>query len=154
MIFICDAMLGKLARYLRVLGLDAPYARQGSDKNVLLKLPQDAIFFTKNRVGTGFAHTIIIYNNDPHEQIVEIKKHIEPYINASQIMTRCLECNTRLESSPKRDIEPFVPEYVFHHYDNFKTCPSCRKVYWEGSHADDMHSWIQQFMDVRGTSDG
>ena len=55
-------------------------------------------------------------------------------------MTRCIECNVCLVEAKKEDIEPLVPEYIYHHHDTFKTCPSCRKVYWEGSHADEMHA--------------
>ncbi|MEN6617129.1 MAG: Mut7-C RNAse domain-containing protein [Syntrophorhabdus sp.] len=146
MIFICDVMLGKLARYLRVLGLDTLYIRQAYDRTIFPNLPDDAIFLTKRKASAGPGRTIIIHSNDPRSQIIEIKKHIEPYIDPSRIMTRCLDCNTLLIDSSKDDIEPFVPEYVFHHYKNFKTCPSCKKVYWEGSHADEMHEWVEQFI--------
>lgn len=147
MIFICDVMLGKLARYLRELGLDAPYIRQGYDRTKLLNLAEDAVFLTKRKLHAGLARVIVINNNDPQAQIVEIKKYIQPYIDESSIMTRCLDCNTRLVDSLKDDIEPFVPEYVFHHYDNFKTCPTCGKVYWEGSHALKMQEWVKHFFD-------
>ena len=58
-------------------------------------------------------------------------------------MTRCIECNTLLESAEKADIEARVPEYIYHHHEEFKVCPSCKKVYWEGTHAEQMKKWTE-----------
>lgn len=145
MIFVCDAMLGKLARYLRMLGLDAPYARRGEDRLSLPEGRAQMLFLTKSAAKAGRPGTILVHSNDPKEQLLEIKGHIEPYIAADSAMTRCIECNVPLARARKDDIEPFVPEYVYHHNDEFRTCPSCHKVYWEGSHAHEMKVWMEDF---------
>lgn len=149
MIFICDVMLGKLARYLRMLGLDAPYTRQGEDATPRAG-NRESIIFTKKTSQAGRPGVILLHSNDPHEQITEIKDHIQPYVNPSELMTRCIECNVRLVTAKKDDVEPLVPEYIYHHHDTFKVCPSCKKVYWEGSHAEEMKMWIKKVMSNDG----
>lgn len=144
MIFICDVMLGKLARYLRILGFDARYIRQGDDPRSFPAPSPEILFLTKRKTGTIRPHTIVVQGNDPEEQLLGIKDFLEPYIDPAALMTRCLDCNTVLIDVPKEDIEPLVPEYVYHHHDSFTTCPSCKKVYWEGSHADEMHAWMER----------
>lgn len=146
MIFICDVMLGKLARYLRMLGLDAPYIRQGETALPSPEEQEHTLVFTKSTAKAGRPGTILVHSNDPQEQILEIKEHIKPHIDPSAIMTRCIECNVRLVKVRKEDIESLVPEYIYHHHDEFRTCPSCRKVYWEGSHAAEMHLWLRKFL--------
>ncbi len=142
MIFICDVMLGKLARFLRMLGLDAPYIRQGENPGFPPEEGVPFLFFTKTTAKTGRPGAILVRSIDPQEQILEIREYIAPYINSAAVMTRCIECNVLLAEVRKEDIEPFVPEYIYHHHNEFRTCPSCRKVYWEGSHADDMNMMI------------
>ena len=148
MIFICDVMLGKLARYLRMLGLDAPYIRKGETAPPPPGEGQH-YFFTKSAAKKGRPGAIFVHSDDPRKQVLEIKEHIRPYIDPAAFMTRCLECNVRLVAVKKVDIEPLVPEYVYHHHDAFKACPSCRRVYWEGSHADEMNIWIKMVMGDR-----
>ena len=96
MIFICDAMLGKLARYLRMLGLDAPYIRQGETVLSSPKEPAHTLVFTKSTAKAGRPGTILVHNNDPQEQVLEVKKYIEPYVDPDAFMTRCMECNVQL----------------------------------------------------------
>ncbi len=145
MIFVCDVMLGKLARYLRMLGLDAPYLRQGEGRPAP-PMEGQGLFFTKSSVQTGRPGTVIVRSNDPREQLFEIKEYIAPHINRSATMNRCIECNVPLAEAKKLDIEPFVPEYVYHHHDEFRICPSCRRVYWEGSHTEEMDLRITEFL--------
>jgi uncharacterized protein with PIN domain len=147
MIFVCDVMLGKLARYLRTLGFDARYVRQGED-SASFPAPSDrCVFLTRRHDRTGRPHTVVIRDNDPAKQVLEIKEIIDRHIDPNAFMSRCLECNVPLIETPREEIEPFVPEYIFHHHDRFKTCPSCKKVYWEGSHAEEMREWLEKLVD-------
>ncbi|NLT23103.1 MAG: hypothetical protein GXX82_08660 [Syntrophorhabdus sp.] len=150
MIFVCDVMLGKLARYLRTLGFDAPYIRQGEDPASFPAPSDRCVFLTRRQDRTGRPHTVVIHENDPMKQILEIKEIIERYIDPKAFMSRCLECNVPLIDTPREEIEPFVPEYIYHHHDRFRTCPSCKKVYWEGSHAEEMLEWVEKLIDRAG----
>lgn len=150
MIFVCDVMLGKLARYLRTLGFDAPYVRQGDDPASFPPPSADCVHLTRRQDSADRPHTVVIHANDPGDQFLEIKEMVEKHVDPALFMTRCLDCNTLLVDTLREDIEPFVPEYIYHHHDQFKTCPSCGKVYWEGSHADTMRERIEKLIDRDG----
>jgi len=149
MIFVCDVMLGKLARYLRMLGLDARYVRQGDDIASFQIQSEGSLFLTKKKGGASNWRTVVINADDPKSQLLEIRKYIKKHLNRSTQMSRCLDCNALLADIRKEDIEQLVPEYVFHHHEHFKTCPSCGKVYWEGSHAVEMRAWIDKIIQVK-----
>jgi uncharacterized protein with PIN domain len=62
-------------------------------------------------------------------------------------MSRCIECNRELIPVNKEEIEFLVPEFVFHNYSNFRRCPSCGKVYWQGSHTEGIRDLLQDLLE-------
>ena len=145
--FLCDIMLGKLVRYLRMLGLDAPYIRNAGQLKHYSDESSKTIFLTRRTLkDTSFDKCIIIKSVLVDEQLEEIKDILRPLIKSDSIMSRCIGCNTPLVNADKYEIERFVPEYVFHRYNMFSACPVCKKVYWRGSHAEHMMGWIGKFM--------
>ena len=139
--FICDSTLGKLTKYLRILGFDTISINNLDILNKYKNLADPPLLFTKRIKIISYQPTIFIQTNKIQEQIKEIENIIKPYINGKDFMTRCIECNTLLEFVQKEDIEACVPEYIYHHHEEFKVCPSCKKVYWEGTHAEQMKKW-------------
>jgi uncharacterized protein len=153
--FICDAMLGKLAKRLRILGLDAVYMRSVTDLAESEANGGIAYFITKRKLQQAFyGNAVYVKSDRVAEQLAEIRKIILPYISEEDSMKRCIECNTLLEDANKDDVEGFVPEYVFHKYSSFKVCPSCNRVYWEGSHVERMKEWIKKLKEPSGEQDG
>ncbi|OPY79921.1 MAG: hypothetical protein A4E65_01700 [Syntrophorhabdus sp. PtaU1.Bin153] len=144
--FICDAMLGKLAKYLRILGLDAEYTAGPAILDRYKLEPEPPYFLTKRLKGVTYPKTVFIRSGKAKDQLLEVKEVIRRFINREKIMNRCIECNVELADIGKADIEQYVPEFVFHHYSTFRICPHCRKVYWEGSHAAHMGDLINEIM--------
>jgi len=145
--FICDAMLGKLAKYLRILGFDAEYTK---DSKILehYKGKTDAPYFlTRTIKKGGYERTIVILSDKAREQLREIRELIHPFIDSAKVMNRCIECNIDLMGVQKKHIEQKVPEFIYHQYEQFKECPRCRKVYWEGSHTTGMAELIREIME-------
>ncbi len=144
--FVCDDTLGKLAKYLRILGFDTHHVR---DINLIkyYKNEADKPFLLTRRLGakTPYDKCIKIKSDSVDEQLKEIRDMIIPFIQKNMPMSRCLHCNDVLIDIKKIDIEQFVPEYVLHNHERFKSCPSCKKVYWQGTHADHMVEWIEKF---------
>jgi uncharacterized protein len=136
--FLCDAMLGKLARYLRVFGLDAEYVSDIGELSRYHNVIDPPYFLTRRTRGVRYERSIVLKADKARDQLREIRQVIRPYIRPEAIMDRCMDCNVPLAVVPKSDIEQLVPEFVLHRYEAFKTCPSCRKVYWAGSHAASM----------------
>lgn len=143
--FLCDIMLGRLARYLRMLGFDAIHARSTASLN-LYKGREDVLFLTKRKKAMGFKNMVYIKADKAKDQLREIKDIIGPYIDKERFMTRCILCNADLEHVEKEEVEGLVPEFVYHTYKEFKRCPSCRRIYWEGTHTDYMEKLIEEVL--------
>ncbi len=144
--FVGDAMLGKLAKYLRLLGFDAAYAANPAALERIRLHEGDRVLLTRRKGPTRFPTTILIHSEIAREQLKELKALIKPAIRRDAVFNRCLECNAELVEADKADIEPDVPEFVFHHYTHFKRCPSCKRVYWEGSHTVGMEALLEEML--------
>jgi uncharacterized protein with PIN domain len=144
--FVCDVMLGKLAKYLRILGFDAIYAATPAALDRCRVHDGDRILLTRRKGSSGFATTVRISSEIAAEQLREIKALVKPAIAASAVFGRCIECNVTLIEADKADVEPRVPEFVYHHYTRFKICPSCKRVYWEGSHTSGMAALLKEML--------
>ena len=145
--FICDAMLGRLSKYLRILGLDAEYTRDLLVLEQYKEQPDSPYFLTRTTKSISYERIIFIKSDKVREQLQEIREIIRPFIDSGKIMNRCIDCNVELVVVEKKDIEQMVPEFVFHQYAQFRSCPKCRKVYWEGSHARGMAQLVREIME-------
>jgi uncharacterized protein with PIN domain len=144
--FVCDVMLGKLAKYLRILGFDAVYAASPAALDRCRVHDGDRILLTRRKGPSPFARTVRIESENAAEQLREMKALIKPAISRSAVFGRCIECNVALIEAGKADVEPRIPEFVYHHYTRFKLCPSCMRVYWEGSHTHGMAALLEEVL--------
>jgi hypothetical protein len=145
--FICDAMLGKLAKYLRILGFDAIYSRNVHILQGFRDSQDPPYFLTRTTKAIPYERIVLIKSDRVRDQINEISHIIRPTIDPARIMNRCIECNVQLIDVGKNSIEQKVPEFVFHQYGQFRECPQCGKVYWEGSHAAAMARFVKDIME-------
>jgi uncharacterized protein with PIN domain len=144
--FVCDVMLGRLAKYLRILGFDAVYVKGGASLEHYVREGGDRVFLTRRTGTTHFARTIHIRSDAVREQLKEIRDLIRPCLKRENVFGRCVECNTELVKVDKEEIESLVPEFVYHNYARFKRCPSCNRVYWEGSHTTGMSALLEEVL--------
>jgi uncharacterized protein with PIN domain len=152
--FICDTMLGKLAKHLRILGLDAEFLKDVTALQYYKGQTDAPYFLTRTMKKVSFEKTVLIKSDKVSKQLSEIREIIRPFIDPGKLMNRCIECNVELVDVEKNDIEQKVPEFVFHQYPRFRSCPHCGKVYWEGSHAANMAQFIQEIMKQDGKTGG
>jgi len=143
--FICDIMLGRLAKYLRVLGLDTVYIKNYKYLPHIIDKDSQYYFFTKRSKNVPQG-SIIIKSDHVKEQLKEALPVIRDYLNENSFFTRCLNCNTLLVHIDREEIEGLVPEYVFHNQLEFKKCLSCNKIYWSGTHIAHMEAWIDEIL--------
>jgi len=144
--FVCDAMLGRLVRQLRLLGFDTVYARGAGELKEYERQEGDRILLTRRSSSDTNARMVRIESEHVAEQLREIKGLIGPAIDKERIFRRCIECNTELIEAEKTRIESRVPEFVYHTHARFRVCPSCGRVYWEGSHTESMKRMLKELL--------
>ncbi len=141
--FLCDRMLGTLAKWLRIYGYDTFYADNGMDDAKLLEMSkkENRILITRDKTLNQVARrenikTIEIKTTDIDEQINAVLVEIK--LDKKKILSRCILCNTKVEEIKKEDVKEKVPERVFNNNDKFWFCKKCNKIYWKGSHYEKM----------------
>ena len=129
--FIADNMLGRLARWLRLLGFDVLYPGVISD-NELLKMSGDRIILTRDKNLRNKKNVIIIETTEIDKQIKDVIKKLD--LKITDELTRCSVCNTILEEIAQSFVKDKVPENVYKTHENFWYCNRCERIYWGGSH--------------------
>lgn len=132
--FLCDAMLGRLARWLRLLGYDTAYSEAGDHELARQARAEDRILLTRDTrlVKRRGIRALLIKSQAPDDQLRQVVKEFG--LTPSRVFSRCTACNTPLRPIPKSAVRDLVPPYVFQHHTSFQECPGCGKIYWRGSH--------------------
>ena len=142
MIFICDVMLGKLAKKLRMLGIDTSYHNNITEEYLIdAALKENRIALTRKTdfpVLNKAVPVLFILDNNPKNQLIQTISHFK--INKEMInpFSRCISCNNELSPLKKELAEGKVADYVFNTTNTFTTCLSCEKIYWPGTHLQNM----------------
>lgn len=137
--FLCDAMLGSLARWLRFFGYDTAFlGPEMDDEEVAARArEEDRWLLTRDReLAAVGPRTLLVRCADVESQLVEVFIRLglrpAPDLGAS----RCGECNGRLEPVGRDQVSRAVPPYVLATAGRFRRCSGCGRVYWPGTHAD------------------
>jgi len=133
--FIADCMLGKLARWLRILGFDTQYVRYLSDAQLLAQARyQNRILLTKDTLLHKKAKNLgyLVHSETIDEQVNEIVHHFQLRPNLN--LARCPHCNFPLKILNQIDFIPWIPLYVLRSFSNIKVCPQCGHAFWPGTH--------------------
>jgi len=134
---LVDAMLGTLARWLRLAGYDAEFWREGSDEQLIAAAQaQGRLILTKDHplAGRRGVRALLISADDLDEQIAEARRALAALGPAPEPWTRCGHCNGILVDLARTDAEHLVPPYVWHTQTTFRRCARCGRVYWRGTH--------------------
>ncbi|RJR17361.1 MAG: hypothetical protein C4581_08190 [Nitrospiraceae bacterium] len=155
--FIADSMLGRLARWLRLLGHDTLYYPHIEDR-LLVRIAheEDRILLTRDTRlinFRGLKNYLLLSENDTFGQL---KKVITSFGLALPLSDnengpalpppRCSLCNSVLEDIPKEQAKDHVPEYVYLSSESFKKCRKCEKYYWEGTHQEKMRNKLMEIL--------
>jgi uncharacterized protein with PIN domain len=150
--FVADRMLGKLARWLRVLGYDTLYLGGAGDEVIRQGLEEERVFLTRNRRAHHWltrGRIVVIKTDDPREQLREVVRELHLPLAEETLLNRCLGCNQPLATVGKEEVREEVPDYVWQTHGEFRRCEGCRRVFWAGSHAENMrHRLKTDFSDL------
>jgi hypothetical protein len=135
--FIADVMLGRLAKWMRLLGFDVLYDRTMTDNEIIrISLTQDRVILTRDTglVARPLASNHVFIEGD------YVRQQLQQVLTTFHIMaipgplTRCPVCNTLLSPVAKQDVRDLVPRYVYEKNNSFLRCENCGKTYWKGTH--------------------
>ena len=144
--FVADVHLGRLARYLRLLGFDTLYDRNRLDTELAevsstegrILLTRDVELLKRSAVTHGY----FVRSDEPRRQVVEVTRrfHLEDHLHP---FTRCMVCNGGLSTVPKAEIEDRLPAATRQHIDDYSKCTECGRVYWRGAHHPELSRIIE-----------
>ncbi len=133
--FIADVMLGRLARWLRVLGYDTLYFTDMDDDTLAERArAEDRILLTRDvELARRRRLRVVLLDDDQTEaQLREVVRRL--HLSTDEAFSRCINCNLPLVEFSLDEARELVPPYVFATHDRFRRCPNCGKVYWRGTH--------------------
>jgi uncharacterized protein with PIN domain len=149
--FIADVHLGRLTRYLIMMGFDVLYNNNFEDDEIVkFSLEEKRTILTKDRgllKRNDVTHGYWVRSSKVKAQVVEIIKRFD-LKKLIEEFTRCIECNSMLESISKKEVINELPPKVSSSQNSFSVCPSCKKVYWKGTHYQRMLSFIKTIKKV------
>ena len=135
--FVLDSNLGRLARYLRLLGFDCLYQNDYDDKTVAniadqqrrIVLTRDRALLQRKIITRGY----FVREVRPRLQVQEVLARFDLYRRVEPF-SRCVRCNGNLQTVDKQTIEDQLEPKTRQYFENFRICTACGQIYWQGSH--------------------
>lgn len=145
--FICDVQLGKLAKYLRLLGFDTLYSNNFKTEEIIKQsneeeriiLTRSILLLKNNKVQFGYW----IRSENPVEQLIQILIQLE-LISELNPFKKCSLCNGELVKVDKELIKDELLSETKKYFDKFYICNKCKKIYWQGSHYKRINIFFQE----------
>jgi len=138
--FVTDGMLGKLTRWLRMLGHDVEYTGSMDDKELIQKVKKEnRILLTRDlelyqhTIAKG-AEAFLIESPNQTANLATLAQRFGFKLEINVKASRCPKCNTRIKPASKKEVIKKIPQTTSSYYNEFWECPKCQQVYWRGAH--------------------
>ncbi|MDH5815933.1 MAG: Mut7-C RNAse domain-containing protein [Candidatus Nezhaarchaeota archaeon] len=138
---LLDGMCGKLARWLRFLGLDVEYLKEADDETLILRAEETGrVIVTRDqdlhlRAVKKGVKSILLTSTDHVDNMSKLLRELNVKIELPPKETRCPLCNSKLREVDPEPVMHLLPSRdIAQRYKKFWLCESCKKVYWIGSH--------------------
>jgi len=150
--FVLDTHLGKLARRLRLLGFDTLYGNRWEDGYLAQLSTQGPRILLTRDIGllkrSQVSHGLFVRNTEVNRQVTEIVSRLQ-LSERFRPFTRCMCCNGELASAQAREVASQVPARVSATYRRFCRCSDCGRIYWQGSHYQQLREQIENIVHDR-----
>jgi uncharacterized protein len=155
--FVLDGHLGRLASYLRMLGLGTDYRNDYDDETLArVSHEQDRILLTRDHqllMRSIVRHGYWVRASQPRAQLVEVARRFG-LAKVMRPFSRCLRCNGLLAPVAKEEVAHLLEPATRQHYDDFARCTACGRIYWPGSHHQRMCALIDELREELGVRRG
>lgn len=135
--FLVTKELGRLCKWLRILGLDTRFIESENRSSIIFEaIKESRMIITRDRrLASHHGIKIVLIKSDfLKEQLKQLLGELKLEINPDEMFKRCTICNELLMDVEKSVVKDLVPEYVFQTQQDFVQCPRCKRVYWQGTH--------------------
>jgi uncharacterized protein with PIN domain len=136
--FICDDNLGKLAKYLRILGFDTSFKEPISNPEIIrLAAAEQRFLLTRDHRLSVYSHPyglLILEDDDPLKQLSTVVNSLHLAIDPAKLFQRCSRCNALIEPVDKAGIKNRLFPFILKTQKEISRCPSCGRFYWKGTH--------------------
>jgi uncharacterized protein with PIN domain len=143
--FVVDSMLGKVAKWLRILGYDTLYLRLSSAHQIDRWVAEGRIIVTRHQKWVPGDRVILLTADRLEAQMQQLIAQLDLKFDRACVLTRCPRCNRRLEPIARPEVEGRAPDAVLEMGHQFHHCPECGRIYWPGTHPDRMLNRLKRF---------
>ena len=159
--FITDVNVGKLGKWLRLMGYDTLFFDEHDDGLMVkaaiaqgrIVLTKDSEFMKRRSITTGKVKAILISSDSPEQQLSDIINTLK-LTGEYRPFTRCLECNAELVNRDRNEVKGSVPERVYEKHEQYMQCPSCGRIYWKGTHWQAMSGKLSRLASLQQEKKG
>ncbi len=146
---LADAMLGKLARWLRLLGYDTLYLQADDDYLAHRSRAEQRMLLTRDRelARRRGLDAVEIHAQTLDEQLAQVVSTVGPPADTTP---RCMQCNVPLKPLSRAEARDHVPAYVARTHEEFNRCPKCQKITWRGSHWEQIQARLEGILSPSG----
>ncbi len=152
--FIVDNNVGKLAKWLRIMGYDTLFFDGRNDSHLIATaladgrviLTRDTQIMKRRVVTSGQLKAILITSDEPELQMPQVIETLNLDCQFRPFAI-CLECNQPLLERSKQQVKDLVPPYVFQTQSQYMECPACHRIYWRGTHWEAMTGKLKKLVE-------
>jgi uncharacterized protein with PIN domain len=153
--FIADGMLGKLTRWLRMLGQDVKYSNQSEDAELIATAENERrVLLTRDlelykRASAKGIDAFYVEGHTEAEKLAGLAERFGFSLTIDLNRSRCPKCNTQIQSTPKEKLADKVEKNTFAYYEEFWTCPKCGSIYWQGAHWTGIRATLEEAKQIK-----
>ena len=139
-------MLGTLAKWLRILGYDTLFDPALTDHQLVrLARAEGRVLLTRDRelARRRGVHAVLVASEQLDDQVRQVLADLDLEIH--RLFSRCPVCNELLQAMDRETARSRVPAYVAQIHDTFNSCPSCQRIYWRGTHWQQIAEHLARF---------
>jgi uncharacterized protein with PIN domain len=156
--FVADGMLGRLTRWLRMLGHDVEYSTTMDDSHLMAVARREKrVLLTRDlelyKQATAKGVEVFYFQGlTGEEKLSEVARRFNIRMEIDLAVSRCPKCNAKLKQTTKRKVQGKIEENTLLHYDEFWKCPKCGQIYWQGSHWNGIRRTLESVKACLGVS--